>query len=80
MPGIEARRIPGSCSTDLVRRERERDVEFMTLMWFDSLDAVRAFMGEDYEVRTCPRMQVVFAGFDGRSAHYQVLDRRAQPR
>jgi hypothetical protein len=41
IPGIEARRIPGFRSIDLVRRERERDVEFMTLMWFDSLDAVK---------------------------------------
>jgi len=36
IPGIEARRIPGFRSIDLVRRERERDVEFMTLMWFDT--------------------------------------------
>ena len=32
IPGIEARRIPGFRSIDLIRRERERDVEFMTLM------------------------------------------------
>src|SRR5215470_15546022 len=36
IPGIEARRIPGFRSIDLVRRERERDVEFMTLMWFEA--------------------------------------------
>jgi antibiotic biosynthesis monooxygenase (ABM) superfamily enzyme len=38
IPGIEARHIPGFRSIDLVRRERDDDVEFMTLMWFDSLD------------------------------------------
>jgi len=45
IPGIEARHIPGFRSIDLVRRDREHDVEFMTLMWFDTLDAVKGFMG-----------------------------------
>jgi heme-degrading monooxygenase HmoA len=81
IPGIEARHIPGFRSIDLVRREREHDVEFMTLMWFDSLDAVKAFMGDDYEVAHVPAAaQAVLADFDKRSAHYQVLDRRDQPR
>jgi heme-degrading monooxygenase HmoA len=80
IPGIEARQIPGFRSIDLVRRERDRDVEFMTLMWFDSLEAVRAFMGDDYEVAHVPaEAQAVLADFDRRSAHYQVLDRRDQP-
>ena len=48
IPGIEARRIPGFRSIDLVRRERDDDVEFMTLMWFDTIDAVKAFMGANY--------------------------------
>lgn len=81
IPGIEARRIPGFRSIDLVRRERDHDVEFMTLMWFDSLDAVKAFMGDDYEVSHVPaEARAVLADFDRRSAHYQVLDRRDQPR
>ena len=81
IPGIEARRIPGFRSIDLARRDRERDVEFITLMWFDSLDAVKAFMGDDYEVAHVPaEARAVLADFDKRSAHYQVLDHRDQPR
>ena len=81
IPGIEARRIPGFRSIDLVRRERDQDVEFMTLMWFDSLDSVRAFMGEAYDLaHVPPEAQAVLADFDRRSAHYEVLDRRDQPR
>jgi heme-degrading monooxygenase HmoA len=80
IPGIEARRIPGFRSIDLVRRERDHDVEFMTLMWFDSLDSVKVFMGEDYEVAHVPaEARAVLADFDQRSAHYEVLDRRNQP-
>lgn len=80
IPGIEGRKIPGFTSIDLVRREREDDVEFMTLMWFDSVDSVRAFMGEDYEAAHVPaEAQAVLKDFDRRSAHYEVLDRRDQP-
>ncbi len=81
IPDIEARRIPGFRSIDLVRRERDDDVEFMTLMWFDTLDSVKGFMGEDYEAAHVPAgAQEVLANFDRRSAHYDVLDRREQPR
>jgi hypothetical protein len=45
-----------------------------------SLDSVKAFMGEDYEVAHVPvEAQAALADFDKRSAHYQVLDRRDQP-
>jgi heme-degrading monooxygenase HmoA len=81
IPGIEARRIPGFRSIDLIRRERDHDVEFMTLRWVDSLDSVKAFTGEDYDVaHVPPAAQAVLADFDRRSAHYEVLDRRDQPR
>jgi len=80
IPGIEAQRIPGFRCIDLARREREHEVEFVTLMWFDSLDAVKASMGDDYEAAHVPaEAQAVLADFDKRSAHYQVLDRRDQP-
>jgi heme-degrading monooxygenase HmoA len=81
IPGIEARRISGFRSIDLARRERDRDVEFMTLMWFDSLESVKEFMGEDYEVAHVPaEAQAVLTDFDKRSAHYEVLDHREQSR
>src|SRR5258707_14462788 len=72
IPDIEARRIPGFRSIDLVRRERDHDVEFMTLMWFDTLDCVKGFMGEDYEAAHVPaQAQAVLADFYRRSAHYE---------
>ena len=79
IPGIEDRRIPGFISIDLVRREVEDGVEFMTIMWFESLDSIRAFMGDDHEVAHVPEAaRAVLSRFDARSAHYEVLDRRAQ--
>jgi antibiotic biosynthesis monooxygenase (ABM) superfamily enzyme len=80
IPGIEARRIPGFRSIDLGRRERDHDVEFITLMWFDTIDSVKAFMGAVYETAHVPeQVQAVLADFDKRSVHSEVLDRREQP-
>ena len=79
IPGIEARSITGFRAIDLARRERDHDVEFMTLMWFDTLDSVKAFTGEDYEAAHVPaQARAVLTSFDARSAHYEVLDRREQ--
>jgi hypothetical protein len=51
----------------------------MTLMWFDTLDSVKRFMGEDFEAaHVPPQAQAVLSDFDKRSAHYQVIDRRDQ--
>ena len=55
IPGIEARKIPGFRHIDLMRRDTDDEVEFQTLMWFDSLDSIKAFMGEDYAVSHGPQ-------------------------
>ena len=51
---IRARRIAGFQGTDLLRRDSGSEVEFVTIMWFESLDAVRTFAGPDYEVAVVP--------------------------
>jgi antibiotic biosynthesis monooxygenase (ABM) superfamily enzyme len=79
IPGIEARCIPGFLHIDLLRREAADEVEFITLMWFDRLDSVRAFMGEDYAVsHIIPAARAVLKRLDERAAHFEVLDRRPQ--
>jgi hypothetical protein len=79
IPGIEAREIPGFRHIDLMRREAGDEVEFQTLMWFDDLDSIRAFIGEDYAVsHVPPAAQAVLARFDRHAAHFEVLDRREQ--
>jgi len=79
IPGIEARAIPGFLHIDLMRRDLGDEVEFQTLMWFDSLDAIIAFMGEDYAVsHILPTARAVLKRLDECAAHFEVLDRRPQ--
>lgn len=71
--GIAARRIAGYRGISLCRREAGVEVEFVTIMWFDSLDAVRAFAGEDYAAAVVPpKARAVLSRFDAVSAHYET--------
>lgn len=79
IPGIEARNIAGFRQIDMMRRELEDEVEFATIMWFDDLGAVEAFVGADHEVAHVPAAaRAVLSRYDERAAHYHVFDRRNQ--
>lgn len=79
IPAIEARQIPGFRRIDLMRRALGQEVEFQTLMWFDDLAAIVAFVGEDYAVSHVPeRARAVLGRFDQRAAHFDVIDCRQQ--
>jgi len=73
--GIRSRRLDGFRGIHLLRRDAGPEVEFVTTMWFDSLEAVRAFAGDDFEVAVVPpKARRLLSRFDARSAHYQVLE------
>lgn len=71
--GIANRAIPGYRGIELLRRPAGGEVEFVTLMRFDSLEAVRAFAGEDYETAVVPpSARALLSRFDARSAHFEL--------
>jgi heme-degrading monooxygenase HmoA len=71
--GIQNRQIIGYRGIHLLRRDVGDEVEFVTIMWFDSIDAVRTFAGEDYEAAVVPpKARELLARFDARSQHYEV--------
>jgi heme-degrading monooxygenase HmoA len=71
--GIAAMEIEGYRGIHLLRRDLGDEVEFVTIMWFESLDAVRSFAGEDYEAAYVPdAARTVLSRFDQRSQHYHV--------
>ncbi len=72
--GIEHRDIRGYRGIHLLRRDVSDGVEFVTVMWFDSLDSVKAFAGEDFEAAMVPpKARALLTRFEARSAHYNVL-------
>ena len=75
--GIEGRAIAGFREIQVFRRDVGDVVEFVTVMWFDSWDAVRTFAGDDPEASVVPpAARALLARFDDRSQHYEVRERR----
>jgi heme-degrading monooxygenase HmoA len=75
--GIQNRQIQGFKGIQLLRREVAQEIEFVTIMLFDSLDSIREFAGEDYEIAVVPeKARAVLSRFDERSQHYEIRAER----
>jgi len=73
IPQIESYKMEGYRKIEVLRKEHSDETEFITIMYFDSLDLVKQFMGEDYEVAHVPEAaQKVLKRWDKRSQHYEV--------
>jgi antibiotic biosynthesis monooxygenase (ABM) superfamily enzyme len=71
--GIKNRQIAGYRGIHLFRRNLGDRAEFVTVMWFDSIEAVRVFAGDDYETAVVPsKAQTLLSCFDECSQHYEV--------
>ena len=76
LPSIMSRNIEGLRSAHLMRAEEAVDdeVEFTTIIWFDSIDSVRDFMGDDYRRAHVPaNAQAVLKRYDAEAKHFNVL-------
>jgi heme-degrading monooxygenase HmoA len=74
LPGIH--RVPGFQGAQLLRRDGEKEVEFVTITRFESMRAVKEFAGEDYEAAVVPtEARKLLSRFDERSAHYETIFR-----
>ncbi len=73
-PGIAAKAVVGYRGIQLLRRESAAgEVEFVTLMRFDSWQAVQKFAGEDLERAYVPASaRLVLKRFDQRSRHFEL--------
>jgi heme-degrading monooxygenase HmoA len=72
LPAI--RRIDGARGAYVLRDPVEAEVEFVTITLWDSVDAVRAFAGDDYELAVVPPpARRLLTRFDERSRHYEAV-------
>jgi peroxiredoxin/heme-degrading monooxygenase HmoA len=68
-------RLPGFVGARILRRRRDGEEEFVTLVTFESLDAVRAFAGDDYETPVIePEAQRLLSRYEDRALHYEAVD------
>jgi heme-degrading monooxygenase HmoA len=72
LPGIM--KVPGYKGSYLLQRCCGENVEFVTVMLWQSLEALRTFAGPDYEQAIVPVERRKFLShYDSRSAHYEIL-------
>ena len=75
-PGIAAENVSGYKEIQLFRRSINNDeVEFITIMWFDSWDAVKQFAEENYQkAYVPPNAREILVRFDEYSQHYEIRE------
>ena len=71
LPGIS--KVKGYKGSYLLRRNLGADVEFITVLLWDSIDSIRAVAGADYETAVIPEERRKYLSrFDAKAAHYDV--------
>src|SRR5258707_12447331 len=76
-PRIVGRKILGFRRIELLRRPDDDEVEFVTIMWFDSLGAMKAFAGDSYQLAVVPPpARALLQGCEDRAGHYDVREMR----
>src|SRR5258706_3220026 len=72
---IAKRSIPGYKGAEIFIREAESDeVEFITLLRFETLDGVKTFAGKDYETPVIPpESKKLLKHHSEKSRHYRIV-------
>jgi len=71
-PGIAQRNIKGYRGAELFIYEGSAETEFVTLLRFESMEAVKEFAGEDESKPVIyPKAEALLTRMDERSRHYR---------
>jgi antibiotic biosynthesis monooxygenase (ABM) superfamily enzyme len=71
LPGISAKK--GYRGSHLMRRQAGGEIEFITILFFDSLDDIKAITGADYETAVIPaERKQHLSRYDAKATHYDV--------
>lgn len=71
LPGIS--KVKGYKGSYLLRRNAGEEVEFITIILWQSLDPIRAVAGDDYETAVIPQERRKYlARYDARASHYEI--------
>jgi len=71
LPGLS--KVKGFQGSYLMRKDAGAEVEFITIILWDSIDAIRAVAGTDYETAVIPEERRKYlARYDAKAAHFEV--------
>lgn len=67
--------LAGFHDAKVLRRDLPQGVEFLVVTIWESLDAIRAFAGNDVETAVVPsKARDMMIEYDHRAKHYEVVD------
>lgn len=73
LPAIAEESGDGFRGAEVVRRAADDEVEFMTLLRFDSMAAVRQFVGPDVQAAHVPAAaRALLTRYEDEATHYEV--------
>jgi heme-degrading monooxygenase HmoA len=76
----ELERIDGFLGASLLQQSRAEEIEFLVLTRWESMDAIRAFAGEQVETAVVePDAAAALTSCDGTVQHYEVVEDRSKP-
>lgn len=71
LPGLG--KVKGYRGSYVLRRPAGAEVEFITILLWDSIDAIRAVAGPDYETAVVPEeRRKVLSHYETKAAHYEI--------
>jgi len=71
---IKNKNIKGYKGLQLLKDEKPDEVEFTTILWFDSMEDVIEFAGQDYEAAWVPEAaRKVLKHYDSRVNHSKMI-------
>ena len=71
LPGLS--KVKGFKGSYLLKKVSEAEVEFCTIMLWDSIDDIRSVAGPNYEIAIIPEnRRELLVRFDERSTHYGI--------
>ena len=71
LPGVS--KVKGYRGSYLLRRSLGSEVEFITIMLWESIEAIKAVAGQDFETAVIPQeRRQHLSRYDSRAAHYEV--------
>lgn len=75
LPGVSKRK--GFRGSYLLRRKAGKEVEFVTILLWDSMEGIKELAGPNYETAVIPEERRKYLQrFDAKAAHYEVVEKR----